>query len=243
MNICHDIAPSRITTKSFEAYIEIPNGSKAKYELDKETGILRLDRVLYTSTVYPANYGFIPRTYADDGDPLGVLVLCNETIYPATLVRCYPIGVIKMIDGGSLDEKIIAIPFDDPTYNNYYDIQELPQNIFQEMMHFFEVYNVITLTSEVNTLALGCNQTGVTWSSSDTSVATVSGGVVTLHSAGSTTITATKGNKTHRRKRLRSRASRKAARCRLQAERCNFRQLARTKARLNGFPRINRLQR
>ena len=196
MNIWHDFAPSRITTKSFEAYIEIPNGSKAKYELDKETGILRLDRVLYTSTVYPANYGFIPRTYADDGDPPGVLVLCNETIYPATLVRCYPIGVIKMIDGGSLDEKIIAIPFDDPTYNNYYDIQELPQHIFQEMMHFFEVYNVITLTSEVNTLALGCNQTGVTWSSSDTSVATVSGGVVTLHSAGSTTITATKGDKT-----------------------------------------------
>lgn len=140
MNIWHDIAPSRITTKSFEAYIEIPNGSKAKYELDKETGILRLDRVLYTSTVYPANYGFIPRTYADDGDPLDVLVLCNEIIYPATLVRCYPIGVIKMIDGGSLDEKIIAIPFDDPTYNNYYDIQELPQHIFQEMMHFFEVY-------------------------------------------------------------------------------------------------------
>ena len=88
---------------------------------------MRLDRVLYTSTVYPANYGFIPRTYADDGDPLDVLVLCNETIYSATLVRCYPIGVIKMIDGGSLDEKIIAIPFDDPTYNNYYDIQELPQ--------------------------------------------------------------------------------------------------------------------
>ena len=86
MNIWHDIAPSRITTKSFEAYIEIPNGSKAKYELDKETGILRLDRVLYTSTVYPANYGFIPRTYADDGDPLDVLVLCNETIYPATLL-------------------------------------------------------------------------------------------------------------------------------------------------------------
>lgn len=133
MNIWHDIAPSRITTKSFEAYIEIPNGSKAKYELDKETGILRLDRVLYTSTVYPANYGFIPRTYADDGDPLDVLVLCDETIYPATLVRCYPIGVIKMIDGGLLDEKIIAIPFDDPTYNNYYDIQELPQHIFQEI--------------------------------------------------------------------------------------------------------------
>ena len=108
MNIWHDISPLRITKKSFEAFIEIPKGCRAKYELDKETGLLRLDRVLYTSTVYPANYGFIPRTYADDEDPLDVLVLCGETIYPSTLVRCYPIGVIKMEDGGLLDEKIIA---------------------------------------------------------------------------------------------------------------------------------------
>ena len=140
MNIWHDIADSRITKKRFEAFIEIPKGSKTKYELDKETGLLRLDRVLYTSTVYPANYGFIPRTVADDGDPLDVLVLCGETINPSTLVTCYPIGVIKMIDGGSLDEKIIAIPTQDPTYNDYYDIQELPKHVFDEMMHFFEVY-------------------------------------------------------------------------------------------------------
>ena len=130
----------RIKPNNFEALIEIPRGCKAKYELDKETGLLRLDRVLYTSTVYPANYGFIPRTYADDGDPLDVLVLSGEVIYPMTLVNCYPIGVIKMIDSGSLDEKIIAIPHRDPTYNDYYDIKELPQHIFQEMMHFFEVY-------------------------------------------------------------------------------------------------------
>ena len=143
MNIWHDISEKRITTRSFEAFIEIPKGCKAKYELDKETGFLRLDRVLYTSTVYPANYGFIPRTYADDGDPLDVLVLCGETIYPATLVRCYPIGLITMIDGEKLDEKIIAIPFDDPTYKNYYDIHELPKHIFEEMMHFFEVYKAL----------------------------------------------------------------------------------------------------
>ena len=140
MNIWHDISPERITTKSFEVFIEIPKGCKAKYELDKETGLLKLDRVLYTSTVYPANYGFIPCTLADDGDPLDVLVLCGETISPCTLVKCYPIGVIKMVDGGSLDEKIIAIPFGDPTYNAYYDIQELPKHVFEEMMHFFEVY-------------------------------------------------------------------------------------------------------
>ncbi|MBO5328343.1 MAG: inorganic diphosphatase, partial [Clostridia bacterium] len=89
---------------------------------------------------YPANYGFIPRTLAEDGDPLDVLVLCGDQIYPMTLVTCYPIGVIKMLDGEDLDEKIIAVPANDPTYKDYYDIHELPSHIFQEMMHFFEVY-------------------------------------------------------------------------------------------------------
>ncbi|MCH5350493.1 MAG: inorganic diphosphatase [Clostridiales bacterium] len=140
MNIWHDINPKRITPEKFEALIEIPRGSKAKYELDKETGIIRLDRILYTSTVYPANYGFIPRTYADDGDPLDVLVLCDEVIYPMTLVTCTPIGVIIMTDSGELDEKIIAVPTGDPTFKDYDDIEELPKHIFEEMMHFFEVY-------------------------------------------------------------------------------------------------------
>ena len=143
MNIWHDIDKSRITAKSFEALIEIPKGCKAKYELDKETGLLKLDRVLYTSTVYPSNYGFIPRTLADDSDPLDVLVLCGETIYPMTLITCSPIGMIKMIDGDEEDEKIIAIPFGDPTYNGYYDIHELPTHVFDEMMHFFEVYKAL----------------------------------------------------------------------------------------------------
>ena len=114
MNIWHYIDESRISENEFEALIEIPKGSKAKYELDKETGLLRLDRVLYTSTVYPANYGFIPKTLAEDGDPLDVLVLCNEQIFPMTLVRCSPIGVIQMVDGDELDEKIIAVPVNDP---------------------------------------------------------------------------------------------------------------------------------
>ena len=143
MNIWHYISADRITAELFEALIEIPRGGKAKYELDKETGLLRLDRILYTSTVYPANYGFIPRTLADDGDPLDVLVLCNESIYPMTLVTCMPIGVIKMVDGGELDEKIIAVPLTDPNYKHYYDIKELPKHIFEEMMHFFEVYKML----------------------------------------------------------------------------------------------------
>lgn len=145
-NIWHDISPKRINTTDFCAVIEITKGGKTKYELDKETGILQLDRVLYTSTHYPANYGFIPRTYANDGDPLDVLVLCSENILPMSLVRCYPIGVIIMDDSGKDDEKIIAIPFGDPTYNSYRDISELPKHIFDEMQHFFHVYKQLEST-------------------------------------------------------------------------------------------------
>ncbi len=139
-NIWHDISPKRISPNDFMAVIEITKGSKKKYELDKETGVLMLDRILYTSTHYPANYGFIPRTYGDDGDPLDVVVICSEKIDPMTLVRCYPIGVITMKDSGKLDEKIISIPFNDPNYNTYKDISELPKHVFDEMTHFFTVY-------------------------------------------------------------------------------------------------------
>lgn len=139
-NIWHDISPKRITPEDFIAVIEIPQGSKKKYELDKETGHIILDRILYTATHYPANYGLIPRTLGDDGDPLDVMVVCSESLETMTLVRCYPIGVITMIDQGKNDEKIIAIPYNDPTYNSYKDITELPHHIFDEMQHFFTVY-------------------------------------------------------------------------------------------------------
>jgi inorganic pyrophosphatase len=139
-NIWHDIGPERIKPDSFTAVIEISKGFKNKYELDKSTGMLRLDRVLYTSTHYPANYGFIPRTYADDEDPLDVLVLCQEAILPNTLVDCYPIGVIKMLDGDKIDEKILAIPFGDPSLTMVKDIKDLPKHTYDEISHFFEVY-------------------------------------------------------------------------------------------------------
>ncbi|MBR6533917.1 MAG: inorganic diphosphatase [Clostridia bacterium] len=139
-NIWHDISPKRITPEEFMCVIEIPKGSKKKYELDKETGYLMLDRILYTSTHYPANYGFIPRTYGDDKDPLDVLLLCAQTLEPMTLVKAKPIGVISMVDNGQGDEKIIAVPSNDPTYNHYNDISELPSHIFDEMSHFFTVY-------------------------------------------------------------------------------------------------------
>ena len=139
-NIWHNIDPARINPEDFICVVEISKGSKKKYELDKETGMLMLDRILYTSTHYPANYGFIPRTYADDLDPLDVLLLCSEKIRPMTMVRCYPIGVMTMMDSGRNDEKIIAVPFDDPTYNSYTDISQIPKHKFDEIRHFFKVY-------------------------------------------------------------------------------------------------------
>lgn len=142
-NIWHDINPKRIAPEDFIAVIEIPKGSKRKYELDKETGLIILDRILYTSTHYPANYGFIPRSLGDDGDPLDVLLLCSEPLEPLTLCRAYPIGVISMIDNGRNDEKIIAIPFNDPNYNIYTNIDQLPKHIFDEMRHFFSVYKTL----------------------------------------------------------------------------------------------------
>ena len=140
MNIWHDIDPHVINPDKFCAVIEIPKGSSCKYEMDKYTGMLRLDRILYTSTHYPANYGFIPRTYADDKDPLDVLVLCNHHLYPLTLIDVRPIGVMRMIDDEALDDKIIAVPVSDPSYNSYNTIDDLPSHIFDEMMHFFTVY-------------------------------------------------------------------------------------------------------
>ena len=121
-SIWHTMSTQRVTPTDFVCVIEISKGSKNKYELDKETGLLILDRILHTSTHYPANYGFIPRTYGDDGDPLDVLLLCSEPVQPMTLVRAYPIGVISMLDNGKNDEKIIAVPFNDPNYNCYHDI-------------------------------------------------------------------------------------------------------------------------
>lgn len=140
MNIWHDIECNRITPEEFIAVVEISKGSKQKYEMDKKTGLLILDRILYTSTHYPANYGFIPHTLADDNDPLDVLILCSESLLPMSLVKCYPIGVIIMNDNGMVDEKIIAIPETDPNYNTYTSINDLPQHIFDEMRHFFTVY-------------------------------------------------------------------------------------------------------
>lgn len=142
-NIWHDISPKRISATDFITVVEISKGSKKKYELDKETGLIILDRILYTSTHYPANYGFIPRTLGDDGDPLDVLLLCSESLEPLTLCKAHPIGVISMIDNGKCDEKIIAVPDNDPNYSMFTDISQLPAHMFDEMRHFFSVYKTL----------------------------------------------------------------------------------------------------
>jgi inorganic pyrophosphatase len=143
MNPWKDIDTSRVTPEEFIAYIEIEKGSKNKYELDKDTGLLRLDRILSTSTQYPHNYGFIPKTYAEDNDPLDVLLITSEPIVPMTLVRGRPIGMIDMIDQGLRDAKILAVCPDDPFYKDYTDIKELPDHIVQEITYFFETYKVL----------------------------------------------------------------------------------------------------
>lgn len=139
MNIWHDIDPALITPDRFMAVIEIKRGGKNKYEMDKATGMLRLDRVLYTSTHYPANYGFIPRTYA----VMATRLMCWVSVRkpePMTLVECRPIGMFEMNDGDARDEKIIAVPLGDPNYNYMFDISQLPEHLLDEIRHFFTVY-------------------------------------------------------------------------------------------------------
>lgn len=139
MNL-NNISDERIKEDNFLAFIEIPKGSKNKYEMDKETGLIKLDRVLSTSVQYPANYGFIPRTLAEDKDPLDVLVLCQETLPVACLVEARPIGVMEMVDDGKVDEKIIAVAVKDMVYSSYKDIKDLPEHIILEIEHFFNIY-------------------------------------------------------------------------------------------------------
>lgn len=140
MNIFDSIPAEKITPESFYACIEIPKGSKCKYEVDHESGLLVLDRVLHTATHYPHNYGFIPNTLSDDGDPLDVLVVCSEPMVPLSITVAYPIGILEMIDGGKLDEKIIAVCAHDANYNDIRDIKDLPEHVADEIKHFFSVY-------------------------------------------------------------------------------------------------------
>src|SRR4051794_26010025 len=128
---------------AFPVIIEVPNGSKNKYELDKETGLLRLDRVLYSAVHYPANYGFIPRTFCDDGDPLDALVLGQEPVHPLTVLDARAIGVMRMRDEKGIDDKIIAISVRDPAVNEYSLLTQLPPHQLRQIKRFFEDYKTL----------------------------------------------------------------------------------------------------
>lgn len=143
MHALHDVALPDDLEPYVPAIIEIPRGSKLKYEIDKATGLLMLDRVLYSSVHYPANYGFIPRTHADDGDPLDILVLMQEPVEPLTIVRARALGGLKMRDDKGEDDKIIAVCIDDPAFSHYHEADELPPHVVLELDRFFRDYKVL----------------------------------------------------------------------------------------------------
>jgi inorganic pyrophosphatase len=136
----HDVTPGEDIPQEFNSVIEIPSGSSVKYELDKASGLIKLDRVLYSAVYYPANYGFIPQTLAEDDDPLDVLVFCQETVTPLTLIHARTIGLMTMIDGGKKDHKIIAIATEDPEFNSYREASEMPTHRLSMLRRFFQDY-------------------------------------------------------------------------------------------------------
>ena len=136
----HDVSPGNQVPRDFQAVIEIPLGSNVKYELDKPTGLLKVDRLIHSPVFYPANYGFIPQTYADDNDPLDVLVLCQEPVQPLSLIQARAIGLMTMIDSGASDGKIIAVAANDPEFNSYVEAKELPSHRLLVLKRFFQDY-------------------------------------------------------------------------------------------------------
>ena len=140
INVWRDISPGANPPASVTAVIEIPAKSRNKYELDKESGLLKLDRVLYSAVHYPGDYGFIPRTLHEDGDPMDILVRINEPTFPGCMIEARPIGVLRMLDKGEPDDKVLAVPTNDPFHNEYYDIADMPQHYLKEVEHFFHIY-------------------------------------------------------------------------------------------------------
>lgn len=136
----HGVSAGDSAPRIVNAVIEIPQGSRAKYEIDKESGLLRLDRVIYSSFYYPCNYGFIPQTYGDDKDPLDILVITSLPVQPMCLMEAKVVGVMQMVDSGDADDKIIAVAAKDPGVNHYNNMEELPRHFFDELRHFFEEY-------------------------------------------------------------------------------------------------------
>lgn len=139
----HDVTPGENLPLEFTVVIEIPRGSSVKYELDKKTGLLKLDRMLHSAVYYPANYGFIPQTLAEDDDPLDVLVLCQEPVDPLTLVAARAIGLMTMVDTGKRDHKILAVALNDPEFNSFTEASELPPHRLAMIRRFFQDYKIL----------------------------------------------------------------------------------------------------
>jgi inorganic pyrophosphatase len=136
----HDVTPGEELPREYDTVIEIPFGSSVKYELDKVSGLIKLDRILFSAVYYPANYGFIPQTLAEDDDPLDVLVLCQETVAPLTIIHARTIGIMTMIDGGKKDHKVIAVATEDPEYDHYHEANEMPPHKLTQLKRFFLDY-------------------------------------------------------------------------------------------------------
>ena len=139
----HDVSPGEEVPRDFQAVIEIPLGSNVKYELDKQTGLLKVDRIIHSAVFYPANYGFIPQTYAEDNDPLDVLVLCQEPVQPLALIHARAIGLMTMIDSGASDDKVIAVATDDPEFSSYVEARDLPPHRLLVLKRFFQDYKLL----------------------------------------------------------------------------------------------------
>ena len=167
----HSLPPGKHAPEEVTVYVEIPSGSRNKYELDKDTGLLRLDRVLYSAVHYPGDYGFIPRTLAEDGDPCDVLVLLNEPTFPGCQIDARPIGVLRMLDRGEHDDKILAVPVHDPFYSEYFDIADIPQHYLKEVEHFFHIYKDLE----------GKRVQTVGWEKSLAAVTAIRDGIVRYH--------------------------------------------------------------
>lgn len=143
MNLWHGVSAGKKLPKEINVIIEIPKGSKNKYEIDKETGMIALDRAMHTAQDYPFDYGFVPQTYWDDGDALDVIVLTTYPLAPAILVNARPVGIMNMIDSGDADDKVLAVPVDDPRWAEVNDLSDINKHTLKEIEHFFSTYKKI----------------------------------------------------------------------------------------------------
>lgn len=150
LHLWHNLVPGPQLPDIVYAVVEVPKGSRNKYEYSKKAGIIKLDRVLYSPLHYPGDYGFIPQTYFEDGDPMDILTMMNEPTFPGCVIEARPLGMLKMIDKGEMDYKVLAVPATDPNFDEYHDLNDLPQHFLKEVMHFFMVYKELQGTQSTN---------------------------------------------------------------------------------------------